>query len=153
MLTKKEFAEIYNKVPRVTIDLIILESNGVVFTKRSIEPWKGFWHLPGGTILMGESLEEAANRVSEDEVGVKVKLLKIYPVIEWLEQNHGFSAPGHKHCYSIPVVCKIVSGALRGSEQGEKVGIFNFIPDNLIKEHFNFFKIYWQEILESFKNA
>jgi ADP-ribose pyrophosphatase YjhB (NUDIX family) len=73
-LVKKEFDDIYSKVPRLTVEIILRNKGGEVYmTKRAIEPCKGQWHLPGGTVYFGESLLEAVRRVALRELGIKVQ--------------------------------------------------------------------------------
>jgi 8-oxo-dGTP diphosphatase len=52
--------------------------------RRGIEPRKGCWAIPGGFVLPGESLEEAALREVREEAGVQ----EVY-----LEQLYTFGAP------------------------------------------------------------
>lgn len=71
--TLEEFNAIYSKIPRLTIELIVKDSKGAIYlTKRDIEPCKGQWHLPGGTVYFGESVKEAANRLATKELGIEV---------------------------------------------------------------------------------
>jgi len=53
-LSKRDYYRIYSLVPRLTIDLIIFHNDGLVLSRRDIPPCKGMWHLPGGTVLLGE---------------------------------------------------------------------------------------------------
>ena len=52
--------------------------------KRALQPHKGEWALPGGFIMLEESLEEGARRELEEETGVK----NVY-----LEQLYTFGQP------------------------------------------------------------
>ena len=74
---------------RLTVDLVIFTIRDgalhVLLIQRGIEPFKGRWALPGGFILKGESLEEAARRELEEEAGVH----EVY-----LEQLYTFGEPG-----------------------------------------------------------
>lgn len=73
-LSKEEFAHIYSKVPRLTVELIVRNDIGALYmTRRSIEPCKGQWHLPGGTVQFGESLIDAVRRVAKRELSIEVK--------------------------------------------------------------------------------
>ncbi len=45
-------------------------SLSVLLIERAAEPSRGQWALPGGALLEGESLDEAAKRKLEDETGV-----------------------------------------------------------------------------------
>ena len=75
-LPYEEFMSIYHKVPRAAIDVIVKTPQGIVLTKRSIPPFKGMWHVCGGTVLFMEPIKHAINRIVEDELGVKVKVIK-----------------------------------------------------------------------------
>lgn len=75
--------------PAVTVDLVIFtiaeDDLKVLLIRRAQEPFKGKWALPGGFVEMDESLEKAAARELEEEVGVS----DVY-----LEQLYSFGDPG-----------------------------------------------------------
>lgn len=45
----------------------------VLLTKRSRNPRKGFWHLPGGRIEFGEPAREALARELKEELGITAR--------------------------------------------------------------------------------
>lgn len=59
----------------VTVDVLIFtvehDQLKVLLVKRGNEPFKGKWAVPGGFIQKGESLDDAALRVSREKTGVK----------------------------------------------------------------------------------
>jgi len=65
-LPLKEFKTIYSKVPRLCVDLVIRNKQGTLLTKRDIPPDLGWWHFPGGTVLIGETLENTVQRVAKE---------------------------------------------------------------------------------------
>lgn len=73
----------------VTTDCVILTFHEdhlkVLLIRRGIEPYKGYWALPGGFLKMDESAEEGALRELFEETGVKATKIK---------QFYTFSAPG-----------------------------------------------------------
>ena len=79
----EEYKQIYSRVPRFCVDLIIQTKDGVILTKRDIEPYRGMWHLPGGTLLLRESINSAAKRIAKDEVGIKIKVEKQLGLMEF----------------------------------------------------------------------
>lgn len=87
-LSQAEFDAIYSRVPRLCAELVMVEPGGVVFTKRSISPGAGLWHLPGGTVRFGETLVEAARRVALEETGVAVEHLQQLGVVEYVFPNY-----------------------------------------------------------------
>lgn len=86
-LTIDEFNEIYTKVPRFCVDLRIKTKDGTLVTRRTLDPQ--VWHLPGGTLLMGETIEEAISRVAMRELGVEVESFKFMALINVPEYQEG----------------------------------------------------------------
>ncbi len=69
--------------PSVSVDLVIFtiaeDDLKVLLIRRGQEPFKGRWALPGGFVEIDESLEHAAARELEEEVGVtNVYLEQLY---------------------------------------------------------------------------
>lgn len=126
------FNEIYRQVPRLCVEVIIHISQGIVLTKRLIPPCIGMWHIPGGTVLFSEKLEEAVNRVANEEIGVDIKIKNMIGIIEYSELFN----------YSVGVVflCepKSEEQEFRGSFQAEEIKAFKTIPDNTIMEQKKF---------------
>ena len=83
-LPKDEFDRIYSRVPRLTVEVVIsTPEQGVLLSLRDIEPCKGMWHLPGGTVRFGEPLVEAVARVARDELGLTVDVGDMLGYIEY----------------------------------------------------------------------
>jgi 8-oxo-dGTP diphosphatase len=69
--------------PSVSVDLVIFtiadDDLKVLLIRRGVDPFKGCWALPGGFVGISESLEDAAARELEEEVGVtNVYLEQLY---------------------------------------------------------------------------
>jgi len=83
-------ASLYNetKTHEVTVDVVILTLENdelkVLLVKRSNEPFKGRWAIPGGFIRLSENLDKAALRVLKEKTNVQ----NIY-----LEQLYTFGDP------------------------------------------------------------
>ena len=86
-IPKEVYEEIFSKVPRLCIDLIIKNNQGILFTKRAIKPFKGQWHLPGGRVFFKEPLEEAAKRIAKRELGISLSKFSFYGFIEYLSEK------------------------------------------------------------------
>jgi 8-oxo-dGTP diphosphatase len=88
--TKKETAFTYHHPhPAVTVDCAVFGLDAgklkVLLVQRDLEPYAGYWALPGGFVRMDEDLETAARRELEEETGVK----RLY-----VEQLGAFGDPG-----------------------------------------------------------
>ena len=82
-LPQAEFTAIYARVPRLTVELVLIRDGAALLTRRSTGPCAGLWHLPGGTVRYGEPLVEAVARVGADELGATVIPRDLLGVIEY----------------------------------------------------------------------
>lgn len=65
-----------NQVPHAIIAAASVMTNAhgkVLLTKRSRNPRKGFWHLPGGRIEFGEQARTALARELKEELGITAR--------------------------------------------------------------------------------
>lgn len=124
-----EFKKIYSRVPRLNVELVILTSKGVLLTLRSIEPHMGEWHVPGGTVLFGETIKDTIARVAHEELGVRVLIKKYLGYIEY-ESHKRREYFGHS--VGLVFLCGIRSGKIRLNHEASKVGIFKKIPKNTL---------------------
>ncbi|BBX52871.1 hypothetical protein GCM10009645_12010 [Mycolicibacterium poriferae] len=93
-LTRDEFRDIYSKVPRLTVEVVVRSPAGVLLTLRDIEPCRGLWHLPGGTVRFGEKMVDAVRRVAAKEVGIDVVAAHPLGYIEYPSHHeNGLDSP------------------------------------------------------------
>lgn len=86
-LSKTEFEQIYAKVPRLTVEIIVRNQNHAIYlTQRAAGPCEGLWHLPGGTVQFGETLRNAVRRVALRELSIDVQDAQDCGYIEY--QSH-----------------------------------------------------------------
>jgi len=72
VVPEQQFAAFVERMPQVCVELVVESDDGLLLTKRAIEPRVWFW--PGGRLHKGESLQAAAHRVAEEELGIEVRL-------------------------------------------------------------------------------
>jgi ADP-ribose pyrophosphatase YjhB (NUDIX family) len=130
-LPKDEFDWIFSRVPRLTVEVVISSpARGVLLSLRDIEPCRGMWHLPGGTVRFGEPLVEAVARVARDELGLDVDVGEMLGYIEY---------PSH---YENGLDCPVgVAFAARVPERdAPPAGCewFQSLPDNMHDEQKDF---------------
>lgn len=128
-LSPEEFKDIYSKVPRLTVEVLLINKNNILLANRSIYPYKGFWHVPGGTVYYKEKVENAVIRVADKELGLKVKAERFVGFIHYPEliDNYGWDWP-----IGAAYLVSIISGKIKGSSEGKKVKYFNKLPDKII---------------------
>lgn len=127
-LPLKEFKDIYSKVPRLCVDLIIKDKQGVLLAKRDIPPDKGWWHFPGGTVLMGETLKDTAKRVALEELNTNVRIEKFLGFLEYTKGS-GLGYP-----IAAVFIVKPLSKKLVGGDQAKTIEFFNALPEKTLPE-------------------
>ena len=86
------YKKIISVIPVLTVDIVIVRRGKFLLHRRANEPYKGYWWTPGGRVLLGESPERAANRKALEEVGLRVKLVKILGTLNAPEKRWGIKS-------------------------------------------------------------
>lgn len=69
-LEEELFSSIIENTPLISIDLIIKDIEGnILLGKRVNKPALLSWFVPGGRIFKNETINEAFNRITKDEIG------------------------------------------------------------------------------------
>jgi len=91
LLSHQEFADVVKKVPMVAIDFVIENGIGEILVgKRNNNPAKGFYFTFGGIILKDEKIENAVERISENELSYKLqfRFLSMIGVFDFFYTNN-----------------------------------------------------------------
>lgn len=64
---------VYPDRPRAAVGAIVFKEGRVLLVRRGKPPAAGNWAIPGGSIELGESLQEAAEREIKEEAGIIVR--------------------------------------------------------------------------------
>jgi len=134
-LSNEEFISTYSKVPRLCVEVVIIDKQkGLFLTKRNIEPSKGLWHSPGGTVYYDETLREAVVRIAKKELGVDVEVVKELGVMEIRFDNHFY------HDVTIAYEVTVVCGSVALNDEAKEEGYFIVMPEDMIPEQKEFYK-------------
>ncbi len=121
LFTKKEFNEIYRKVPRITVDVLFRKDNKFLLIKRTESPYINKWHIPGGTVFIHERLKETVKRISMEELGIEVEIKKFLGYEEFMKEGIGRHA--------ITLVFEVT-----GDGKPKNGKLFKKIPHDIIRE-------------------
>ncbi|KPJ73099.1 hypothetical protein AMJ48_02555 [Parcubacteria bacterium DG_74_1] len=114
------------KSPILTVDGMLLEKGKILLLKRAMEPFVGSWTLPGGHVEYGETVEKAIKREIKEELGISVKIKKLFGV---------YSGPKRDPRYHTVSIVYLL-GKIRGKIQinKESSGFKYFSLENLPKK-------------------
>lgn len=134
-LAEEDFKNIYSKVPRLCIDLVIKNEEGILLQLRKNEPYKDMWNLPGGTLYKGETVFDATKRIAKSETGLDVELKNTLGYAEYLkEERFGLEV----HSVSIILEVDVLGGEFIFDENTIELKYFKDLPENLVKEQKDF---------------
>ena len=77
----------YPWTPRVGVGAIVIRDEKVLLVQRGIEPGRGLWAIPGGTLKLGETLQECAAREILEETGVTIVVGQCIYVFDLIERD------------------------------------------------------------------
>ena len=127
--------------PAPTVDIIIelidRPHRPIILIERHNEPLG--WALPGGFVDYGETVEKAAIREAEEEIGLKVELIQQFLVYSDPRRD------SRQHTISIVFLATATGQPLAGDD-AKGVGIFEpwCVPRNLCFDHDQILWDYWR---------
>ena len=127
-----------NPIP--TIDSLIEMDGKIVLVRRGVEPFKGKLALPGGHVELGETVEEAAVRETEEETGLKIRPVDILGV--YSDPNRD---PREGKRIATVFVADLIAGELRSGSDAEEAGLFDIAElkkEDLAFDHFKIIQDY-----------
>jgi 8-oxo-dGTP diphosphatase len=77
----------YPWTPRVGVGAIVIRDEKVLLVQRGIEPGRGLWAIPGGTLKLGETMQECAAREILEETGVTIVVGQCIYVFDLIERD------------------------------------------------------------------
>ena len=136
-LSNEDYDFIFDRVPRLCVDLVIKTENGILLFLRDIEPCKGQWCLPGGMVYKDETIEDALHRILKKETGWKSREIRMLWYMEFLHENQN----GNDR-HSVSIVFEIEPGMLyiKLDAQASKFKVFTKIPENMQAVHGEFLR-------------
>ncbi|MGE5256299.1 MAG: NUDIX hydrolase [Hyphomicrobiales bacterium] len=136
----------YPERPRVAVGAIVFKDEAVLLVQRGQPPAEGSWAIPGGSVRIGETLQQAAEREILEETGVVIRAAEpvyTFDVIERDEQDRV-----RFHYVIVDVAAQHVRGAPRPASDAAdarwvsaaELSQLNVSPHTrrLLRERYNF---------------
>jgi len=97
---------------------VVVRDGRALLVRRGKEPLYGRWVVPGGTVELGETLEEAVVREMEEETGLRVEPVGVLAVFDRIDRD------GERVAYHYVIVdylCRWRSGEARAASDALEV--------------------------------
>ena len=112
----------YREAERIIREMTIIEDGRTLLIRRGSEPLLGEWSIPGGSLELGETLEEGVARELLEETGLQVRVLELIEVFERIYTDDAAGARAKKkgprfHYVIVDYLCERIDGtAVAGSD-------------------------------------
>ena len=129
---------VYENPLPATCLVVVDNKDRVLLVKRSVEPKKGFWCLPGGFMELGETPEQGALRELKEETGLAGRIDMLLGVLaNPSAQYHTVLMVGY--------LVKSYSGNLIAGDDANDVAHFyyNALPEIAFESHSSFIRMYY----------
>lgn len=111
---KREFPD----HPVVGVGGVVIQNGCVLLIRRGSEPLKGQWSIPGGTLELGETLEEGVRRELREETSLDVRVLDLIEIFERIssgpemnfDQPQARPARPQYHFVIVDYLCEMIAG-------------------------------------------
>jgi ADP-ribose pyrophosphatase len=107
-------ATVYPDSPRVAVGAVVFRQNRVLLVRRGSPPAQDTWAVPGGSVRLGETLREAAERETREETGVIIRAGA--PIYTFEVVEHDPDGAVRFHYVIVDLAAEYVSGTPRAGD-------------------------------------
>jgi 8-oxo-dGTP diphosphatase len=101
----------YPDYPRVAVGAVVFNHDRVLLVRRGFPPAKGKWAIPGGSVELAETLQQAAEREILEETGIIIRAgepIFTFDVIDYDDQERI-----RFHYVIVDLAAEVVGGELK----------------------------------------
>ena len=106
--------------PSVGVGAVLIHEGRVLLIRRGKEPLRGRWVVPGGTVELGETLEQALVREIQEETGLLVRPRQVVAVFDRIQR---VADRVDYHYVIVDYLCDYVAGEARAGSDAEAVAL------------------------------
>jgi 8-oxo-dGTP diphosphatase len=108
----------YPEAPIAGVGAVVFKEWKILTIKRSKEPSKGKWSIPGGRIELGETAYEAARREVKEECSIEVEIERVLDSVDNIIQEEDGRVK--YHFVIIDLLARYVSGEIEAQSDAEE---------------------------------
>jgi mutator protein MutT len=102
------------------VGAVLIHEGRVLLIRRGKQPLRGRWVVPGGTVELGETLEQALVREVEEETGLVVRPREVVAVFDRILRE---ADRVDYHYVIVDYLCDYVAGEPRAGSDAEAVAL------------------------------
>jgi ADP-ribose pyrophosphatase len=96
------------------VGAIVIRKGRVLLVQRGIEPSRGLWAIPGGSLELGETIQEGAEREILEETGIVIRAGDPVHTFDFFERDQAGRI--RFHYVIVDVTAEYVSGDVRADD-------------------------------------
>ena len=121
----------YPNCPHVAVGAIVFKENKVLLVLRGKPPAENLWSIPGGSVELGETLQEATEREIREEAGITIRAREPVYTFDVLERDNKGNV--RFHYVIVDLAADYISGELRPGDDAVDVRWFSADEVNKLK--------------------
>ena len=111
-------------VPRVAVGALVIKAGAVLLVKRGKAPSEGKWAIPGGSVELGETLQQAAEREIFEETGIRIRAVEPVYTFDFIERNRYGRI--RFHYVIIDLAAEYLSGKIKPGDDADQAAWIPF---------------------------
>jgi 8-oxo-dGTP diphosphatase len=104
----------YPDRPVVGVGAVVIRDGKILLVKRGVAPSKGLWAIPGGSLELGETLQQGAEREILEETGVTIRAREPIYAFDFFERKEDGRI--RFHFVIVDVAADYISGDAKGAD-------------------------------------
>ncbi|MBI5505262.1 MAG: NUDIX hydrolase [Deltaproteobacteria bacterium] len=112
----------YPDRPRVAVGVVVVHEGRVLLVERAKPPSLAQWAVPGGSVELGETLAQAAEREVLEETGVVVRAGRVVHVFDGITRDDAGQV--RFHYVIVDLAAEYVSGQVSAADDVSGAGWF-----------------------------
>ena len=121
----------YPNCPKVAVGAIVFKEDKVLLVLRGKPPAENLWSIPGGSVELGETLQEATEREIREEAGITIRAREPVYTFDVLERDSKGNV--RFHYVIVDLAADYISGELRPGDDAVDVRWFSADEVNKLK--------------------
>ncbi|HYA13648.1 MAG TPA: NUDIX hydrolase [Syntrophales bacterium] len=113
-MSKREYPD----HPICGVGAVVVKDGKVLLVKRGVDPNKGVWAIPGGSLKLGETLQEGAEREILEETGITIMAKEPVYSFDFFERD--YEGRVRFHYVIVDMIADYISGEVQAADDASE---------------------------------